>query len=256
MIGRLILAIISTLLEEGKRILLFAHHKVVIRALYDALDSIVPGAVVHFYGDSTPEEKRDAERRIQLDPNAEGAAQVFIGGITAAGTGLTLTGASHVVFAEEDWVPANIRQCEGRAWRKGQTLPVQVDHVVARGSLDAHIAKRTVAKQEVANQAIDGGLELEEPVDWIGDHRSAPQPDAPIALSGNQIAAYQYGLHRLTSDPTRYKITDAHLMIASRLQGRHLEGRAAQWARFLAITYLGENPDVKGSPARNSLFSS
>ncbi len=81
--------------------------------------------------------------------------RLFIGGILAAGVGITLTAASHVVFAELDWVPGNITQAEDRCHRIGQTDMVLVEHLVLEESLDARMAEVLVEKQEVLSAALD-----------------------------------------------------------------------------------------------------
>ncbi|KKQ35536.1 MAG: Superfamily II DNA/RNA helicase, partial [Candidatus Nomurabacteria bacterium GW2011_GWB1_37_5] len=87
----------------------------------------------------------------QSDPNC----RLFIGSIKAAGVGLTLTAANTVVFAELDWVPANISQAEDRAYRIGQKQNVLVQHIVLDGSLDARMAELLVMKQAIADRALD-----------------------------------------------------------------------------------------------------
>jgi SWI/SNF-related matrix-associated actin-dependent regulator 1 of chromatin subfamily A len=60
--------------------------------------------------------------------------------IIAGGVGITLTAASHVIFQDLDWVPANHLQAEDRAYRLRQTNRVTVEYMLADGTLDVFIA--------------------------------------------------------------------------------------------------------------------
>ena len=90
-----------------------------------------------------------------MDTFQAGKADVFIGTIGAAGVGITLTKASHVVFAELDWVPGNMSQAEDRCHRIGQDNSVLVQHLVVDGSIDARLAKVLVKKQKVLDKTLD-----------------------------------------------------------------------------------------------------
>jgi SNF2 family DNA or RNA helicase len=68
---------------------------------------------------------------------------------------LTLTAASHVVFAELDWVPGNVSQAEDRLHRIGQRDSVLVQHLVFDDSVDSRMAHVIVEKQAVIDQALD-----------------------------------------------------------------------------------------------------
>jgi len=131
-------------LEEGP-VICFAHHKDVIKSLAKAF----PGSVKITGGVSL------ADRQKAVDDFQQGKADLFLGNIQAAGVGITLTRSSHVVFAELDWVPGNVSQCEDRAHRIGQVDSVLVQHLVFTDSLDATMAKVIVSKQAVIDLALD-----------------------------------------------------------------------------------------------------
>ena len=171
---------VDNVLESGTdKLVLFAHHKDVIKALMEHYGD----AAVQLTGDTSQADRQTAVDRFQADP----AVKVFIGSITAAGVGLTLTAASHVVFAELDWVPANITQAEDRTHRIGQTGSVLVQHLVVDGSLDARVAKVTGAKQEVADQALDNSTDIVVPTD---DPKRAKRPSKyPVATEAQRRAA-------------------------------------------------------------------
>ena len=64
-----------------------------------------------------------------------------------------------MLFAEQDWTPAWMRQAEDRAHRIGQDDTVLVQSLVVDGSIDGGIAKKLVAKQEIADKALDADKE-------------------------------------------------------------------------------------------------
>jgi len=95
--------------------------------------------------------------RFQEDPSC----RIFVGSITAAGFGLTLTASSHVVFAELDLVPAHMTQAEDRTHRIGQKNSVLVQHLVLQDSLDARMARTLIKKQRVIDQVTDGDVQAD-----------------------------------------------------------------------------------------------
>ena len=133
-----VLDFLHDLLEEEEKVVVFAHHREIIGAIVAA----VSGSV-ELKGGMTDSQKDAAVRAFQ-----EGSARLFVGQITAAGTGITLTAARTVVFAELDWVPGNVIQAEDRCHRIGQQLPVRVIHLVAKDSVDARMVHALVEKQE------------------------------------------------------------------------------------------------------------
>jgi SWI/SNF-related matrix-associated actin-dependent regulator 1 of chromatin subfamily A len=92
--------------------------------------------VVTLTGDHNQTQRQTAVETFQA-----GDADVFIGTIGAAGVGITLTAASHVVFAELSWVPGDVSQAEDRCHRIGQQDSVLIQHLVVDGSLDARMAE-------------------------------------------------------------------------------------------------------------------
>jgi SWI/SNF-related matrix-associated actin-dependent regulator 1 of chromatin subfamily A len=143
-----VIAHVNNMIDDGaKKVILFAHHLDVI----EKFKCHWGDAAVVLTGDTPIAERQLAVDRFQNDPTA----YVFIGGIQAAGVGLTLTAASNVVFAELSYVPAHISQAEDRAHRIGQHDSVLVQHLVVDGSLDSRMVQTLVRKQEMADKALD-----------------------------------------------------------------------------------------------------
>lgn len=135
----------DTLLEEVEKVVVFAHHKEIIDALESGLKAFEP---VKLYGGMSDKRKEEAVRCFQNNPRV----RVFIGQITAAGTGLTLTAASTVLFAELDWVPGNVTQAEDRCHRMGQRDTVRVLHLVLKDSVDGRMVRALVEKQNISER--------------------------------------------------------------------------------------------------------
>ena len=116
-------AVIEYLKGSTGKTLVFAYHRNVIERLMEALaDQGVSG----FTGSSSLRDRDRAAEKFQDDPNC----QFFIGNIEAAGQGITLTAARHVVFAEPDWRGTYLEQAEDRAHRIGQKHPVLVTYLL------------------------------------------------------------------------------------------------------------------------------
>ena len=112
-----------------EKLVVFAHHRDVIMGLVTSLSRFRP---VTLTGETSPTDRQKAIDAFQTDPGI----RLFIGNIVAAGTGITLTAASHCIFAELSWVPAELSQCEDRLHRIGTQDSVSVQHLVLKGSLD------------------------------------------------------------------------------------------------------------------------
>lgn len=178
---------------ESHKVVVFTHH----HDVTDAIAAEFGAACVVLDGRVTKMEERDARvSKFQDDPNVV----LFIGSIQAAGVGITLTAASHVVFAELDWVPANMTQAEDRCHRIGQLNSVLVQHLVLEGSLDAYMASKIVEKQNVIDRALDGNT--------LGIQK--------IEASGTDEAATQgFGRDRIGQIANRLLVEDINLIHSS-----------------------------------------
>lgn len=129
--------------DEGP-VVLFAHHHAVI----DELAESFGGYRLATYDGRTTLRQRQAT----LEAFQSGHIDVLVAGIQAAGVGITLTRASVAVFAELDWVPANMAQAEDRLHRIGQTSAVLVQYLVYNGSVDDRVAEALARKQKTLDE--------------------------------------------------------------------------------------------------------
>lgn len=121
------LEILKRLQSEGARALVFIEHRK-IQFLFAELARYFFGLEnVDIINGETPIPQRQAiVKRFQGNFEREGFFDLLILGPKAAGTGLTLTAATHVIHLSRWWNPAVEEQCNDRVHRIGQTRPVQV----------------------------------------------------------------------------------------------------------------------------------
>lgn len=135
--------------HDGK-IVLFAYHTGVIEALETELLDAGFGVVV-VDGAAPAAFRTERVRRFQEDPTI----QVFIGQLTAAGTGLTLTAASEAIIVESSWVPAENEQAAMRIHRIGQRNACRVRFATLADSIDEKINRAVLRKAADIAQLFD-----------------------------------------------------------------------------------------------------
>jgi hypothetical protein len=113
----------------------------------DALKEFNPVKVT---GSVKNEDRQKAVDTFQTDKKC----RVFVGNIKAAGVGLTLTAASHVIFVEASWSPADIQQAADRCHRIGQKDNVTVDLLTISESIDSLVLHSVLTKMDVIDRII------------------------------------------------------------------------------------------------------
>jgi superfamily II DNA or RNA helicase len=143
--------LLETVLAEGGGALVFTQYVQMARLLERHLaERGVPAQLLH--GGTPVPRREEMVRRFQA-----GEVPVFLLSLKAAGTGLNLTRADHVVHYDRWWNPAVEEQATDRAYRIGQTKPVQVHRLIAQGTLEDRIAALLESKRELADAVLTGG---------------------------------------------------------------------------------------------------
>lgn len=158
---------------DSHKVVVFAHHRELIVALMERFGD----QAVCVIGGMDMEARSHAVSRFQNDEDV----RIFVGSIRAAGVGLTLTAASHVVFLELDWSPGVMSQAEDRCHRVGQLDSVQVQYFVFKDTIDEWIAKSLLYKQSTIDQILPeklAGIESGYVFDF-GKHTGIRLEDAP-----------------------------------------------------------------------------
>jgi superfamily II DNA or RNA helicase len=100
---------------------------------------------------------RVTRRQEMVDAFQSGEKRVFLLSLKAAGTGLNLTRAGHVIHYDRWWNPAVEDQATDRAYRIGQTRPVQVHKLIAEGTVEERVAEMLRRKRELADAVLGSG---------------------------------------------------------------------------------------------------
>ncbi|XP_048724582.2 SWI/SNF-related matrix-associated actin-dependent regulator of chromatin subfamily A-like protein 1 isoform X4 [Caretta caretta] len=146
---RSVIEYILDLLESGRdKFLVFAHHRIVLNAISKELENKHIG-YIRIDGATPSAERQSLCQKFQFSEKHS----VAVLSLTAANTGLTLSSADLVVFAELFWNPGVLIQAEDRAHRIGQTSSVNVHYLVAKGTADDYLWPMIQEKIKVLGEA-------------------------------------------------------------------------------------------------------
>lgn len=143
--------LLDTIRTEDGAVLVFTQYVAMARLLKAHLkERDIPTMLLH--GGTAV---RQRERMVDRFQNGE--VKVFLLSLKAAGTGLNLTQADHVIHYDRWWNPAVEEQATDRAHRIGQTRPVQVHRLIAEGTIEDRIALIHENKRELAEAIVSTG---------------------------------------------------------------------------------------------------
>lgn len=143
--------LLDTIISEDGSVLVFTQYVAMARLLEQHLAE--RGVATQLLHGGTPVAKRDA----LVNSFQAGAVPVFLLSLKAAGTGLNLTRADHVIHFDRWWNPAVEDQATDRAYRIGQTRPVQVHRLIAEGTIEDRIAAMIESKKHLAESVLSAG---------------------------------------------------------------------------------------------------
>jgi SNF2 family DNA or RNA helicase len=147
--------LMDVLEEAGDKVIIWATYVQDIRKITEKLAEVYgPESVVTYYGATSTDDRSDAVKRFQDDPNT----RFFIGNPSTGGYGLTLTAASTVVYYSNSYNLEYREQSEDRAHRIGQTKSVNYVDLCTQGTIDEKIIKALRAKKNIAAQVLGEDL--------------------------------------------------------------------------------------------------
>ncbi|MBW0175394.1 MAG: DEAD/DEAH box helicase [Candidatus Fonsibacter sp.] len=144
---------------EGKAVI-WAHYRYDIEVIVEAIKKEYGDkSVVTYYGDTSTDDRQKAIKLIQ-DPKSE--VRFIVGTPQTGGYGITLTGASTMIYYSNGYDLEKRQQSEARIDRIGQTKNMTYIDIIAEGTVDEKIVKALRTKVNIATEVM--GEELK---DWI-----------------------------------------------------------------------------------------
>ncbi|KAA0201553.1 hypothetical protein HAZT_HAZT005449 [Hyalella azteca] len=139
---------VQELLEAGQKFLVFAHHKMMLQALCRTCEKCKSMYILIEGGTAG-----DVRQALVDEFQKRDDVRVAVLSITAASSGITLTAAKLVVFAELYWNPGILVQAEDRVHRLGQRDCVDIHYLVARNTADDYIWPMVQEKLNILGKA-------------------------------------------------------------------------------------------------------
>ncbi len=147
--------ICQTIYEKRERVLVFTQFKEITKYLAEFLEDIFHAKGFVLHGGIRTSKRTEIVEAFQ----GEEYVPFIVLSLKAAGTGLNLTKASHVIHFDRWWNPAVENQATDRAYRIGQTKNVMVHKLVCERTIEEKIDSMLQAKSQLAQNVIGSGGE-------------------------------------------------------------------------------------------------
>jgi SNF2 family DNA or RNA helicase len=144
---------------EGKAVI-WAHYRYDIESIVEAISKKYgDNSVVTYYGDTSTDDRQLAIKKIQ---DKDSPVRFIVGTPQTGGYGITLTGASTMIYYSNGYDLEKRQQSEARIDRIGQEKPMTYIDIIAEGTVDEKIVQSLRKKVNIATEVM--GEELK---DWI-----------------------------------------------------------------------------------------
>ena len=158
--------VLLELQENRHKVLVFSQFVKHLKRIEEVVREL--GIAYQYLDGSTPAKAR-AQRTAAFQA---GEGDVFLISLKAGGTGLNLTAADYVIHMDPWWNPAVEDQASDRAHRIGQTRPVTIYRLVAKGTIEDQIVELHHHKKDLADRLLQdadapGRLSAEELLELI-----------------------------------------------------------------------------------------
>ena len=154
----MLLDLVSSINDAGEKAIIFTQFKEMGDMLVKFITDATGVEPMFLHGGCTIKQRKEMVDRFQ---NAR-ADKFFILSLKAAGTGLNLTAATHVIHYDLWWNPAVEAQATDRAYRIGQHQNVMVHRFITKTTFEERINDMINSKRQLADMTVSSGES------WIG----------------------------------------------------------------------------------------
>ena len=163
--------LVEEIIEKKEKVLVFTSYK----NMFDIFKKDIPnrfGIEIDTINGETPVEER--QKIVDWFNNYDGPAMLALNP-RAAGTGLNITGANHVIHYNLEWNPSLEDQSSARAYRRGQKKTVFIYRLFYLDTVEEIVNDRIERKREIAKTAIIGTDGVEDKNDILRALELAPK---------------------------------------------------------------------------------
>ncbi len=154
----LLLSLLDGIVESGEKVLIFTQFREMGELLQNMIAQRFGESPMFYHGGCSVKERSEMVDRFQHNR----ADSMFILSLKAAGTGLNLTAASHVIHYDLWWNPAVEAQATDRAYRIGQRKNVVVHRLITKNTFEEKINHMIQGKKRLAEMTVTTGE------NWVG----------------------------------------------------------------------------------------
>lgn len=150
---------LDSITESGEKVLIFTQFTEMGKLLKHFISERYKEEPLFYHGGCSLKQRTEMVEGFQNNP----ADKIFILSLKAAGTGLNLTAANHVIHFDLWWNPAVEAQATDRAYRIGQKSNVMVHRFITKNTFEEKINDMIQAKKALAEMTVATGE------NWIGN---------------------------------------------------------------------------------------
>ena len=150
---------LDSIIESGEKVLIFTQFTEMGKLLKYFITERYKEDPLFYHGGCNMKQRKEMVDNFQTNR----ADKIFILSLKAAGTGLNLTAANHVIHYDLWWNPAVEAQATDRAYRIGQKSNVMVHRFITKNTFEERINEMIQSKKALANMTVATGE------NWMGN---------------------------------------------------------------------------------------